>query len=1178
MKFIDWTRFLPVCVAICAAPSAAQDPIRRWDFEEGRWNLAKNSAPVFPGRLGRHGGPLGSLFIPSISAYGQDMDDQMRNGYEPREPNAIQPEWTDGRAPGFVALRLGTRTDGPYGSGLTGDEFTNGFTFTGWVRLRSGVDGGAAVLHMGDAWKSGFIILAEVRKWCPHGRLAARFAALDEEGKPRPIAIYSKSFEPDVWHFFAVAWDGAALRIDIDGATAAETNGLKRCFPPIAYSRSYANASAFFEEASNVSRNRFSVGGKSSLPLDVDEIAVFDRALSPEELVAVRGADAAGTPEEQKSAAAAQEARRARTARCKLEIPRDTGGYFRIGEAIPATVSVPEDCAADGPFTAEFRLWELGETGKRGDLEIATALDKGEAVSRPPEEFGDLEIATPLVRSRTFAAGEVVREDFAPPRCGVYYLDMEIRDRNGAVVKRCKEPWCIGVVPPRPATIDSPYGYWATEDSFSHDSNLRRLACYANNLDITTNQVRIFREKQRISDSELRLFAWLSIRSTKEMALSEEQMEKQRKEIWPKQIALMKKLGVKEFEVTSEQNNSCSPEAYAQQLKELIPMVKAEIPDAVFYPAGASPGNGVEWTEKVLANGCAEIVDGVSFHPYTGTPLASWHKGYGGTKFRDMAAAAIPGKPIYCTEVGEHCLPRVQGRPMTADEANRGPYPSPQGTPPHWATYMPLYTEADAAAISCHTVLLTLAVGYEFAVQCQHAMLGALPSLVSVARTALSGQVLNHIDGHPQMLPTASMQSAAILVRRKDGSRVVAVFGTADEPISFLAEPGRKFRTMDLYGNYGEIETPADGLLTLVARLAPTYLFDVPEDFAPVSPVRIEAPETLGKDGVMDATVCVTNLFGTPLAGGLGVSIAPDRGAAVAPQTTVLSLAPGEATNVAVRVDGAALKRGDYTLRAELDRGGDVAPLVAEMMFRFEGVEQALPLLSGDFPLDGDAGKWLGVHALVSDVEADVSLGKPDPARPWDPQWTGPDDLSLKVRAGWTQSGEVRFLLEVTDDAFLPAPPEKAGQPWLWDCLELFVDTRTHGMLGSAKRTAGADQILVVPDGASWGHGLPARDAAPSVPCTVIYPTGDDRRVDVECVGRRTGTGWLVEGCIVPRGTCALSFGPGARLALDFLVDDCDTPETPRKAAMAIHGHVGNNSDPSAWGRYRLVKQIMNCQ
>ena len=59
--------YFAVAVAAATAFAALADaptPIRRWDFEEGRWHLAKNSAPVFPGRLGPSGGPLGSLIIP----------------------------------------------------------------------------------------------------------------------------------------------------------------------------------------------------------------------------------------------------------------------------------------------------------------------------------------------------------------------------------------------------------------------------------------------------------------------------------------------------------------------------------------------------------------------------------------------------------------------------------------------------------------------------------------------------------------------------------------------------------------------------------------------------------------------------------------------------------------------------------------------------------------------------------------------------------------------------------------------------------------------------------------------------------------------------------------------------------------------------------------------------------
>lgn len=1124
-----------VALFACAQSAVGGDVdglIRRWDFEEGRWNLAKNSAPVFPGRIGPHGGPLGSLVIPSITAYGVDYD-----AYEPRQPDAIQPSWTKGRRAGLNALCLGTRSSGAFGSGISGEEFAKGFTFAGWVRPHTSGDGfySVTLLKMGDAWNCGFAVRATAAKWCPDGMLTVRFAMpKGADGKVRFVDVAAPGFKAGAWHFFAIAWDGRTVRIEIDGRVAATSDGLTEVFAPIAFPRTWTGMQPFFEDCVH---GRFTVGGeKPTAVVDVDEIQVYDRALTSDDLRKAMGPAAEGTTEEQIAEARRQDVARARAERMTLEIPRSTGGYFRIGEDITATASVPKDIGVSGSLTAKFSL---------------TTLDGKEMASR----------------SRRLAAGETVQETFRPPRCGVYYLDMEICDADGQVVKGYDEPWCIGVVPPKPKTLNSPFGYWATEDAFSHDSNLRRLACYfgANEKtteggdgwkgsEHTTRQHRIFTEKQGLGDS-VRCFSWLTIENTKAKELAPDRLARLREVVWPREIALMKRLGVKEFEFSSEQNHGISPEAYVQQLRALVPMVRREIPDAILYPAGATPV-GVDWTEKVLALGGKDLVDGVSIHPYTADPIKDYHHGYVGTKLRDAVRRVAPNLPLYSTENGVCSLPRVQGRPMTREEADRAPYPVFAGSPRYYQTSMPVYTEAETAAMSCHAALMTLATGFRTYVQCQHSMWGALPSLVSVARTALSGQVLNGMCATPRALPLPSLRSAAVLVERRDGSAVLAVFGTADEPVSFMFRPNEPFRTMDVYGNFGEIRADADGFMTLTARLAPTYVFGVPHDVSPVTPLRIDIPDALPSDGMLTGTLCVTNPFPKALAGTLKVQ--DIRGATVTLGENEVNLASGQSSGIAVRIDGRGLKRGDSTLRVDLVRG-DGSALSAERIFHSAGVMQSLPRFPANMPLDGDEAKWEGVPALVSDSEGDVSIGKPDKARPWAPQWTGADDLAVRVQSAWTEDGTIRFLLNVTDDVLMPAPKEKAGEAFRWDCLELFVDTRMRHMFGAFRKTPGADQILVVPE---------VGDVAK--PCSVYYPGGDARHVDVTCVGRRTRSGYLIEGSIVPRKECALPIRAGERVAMDFLVDDRDALDVPRKSAIAIHGHAGNNNDIPAWGRYRF--------
>ena len=56
-------------------------------------------------------------------------------------------------------------------------------------------------------------------------------------------------------------------------------------------------------------------------------------------------------------------------------------------------------------------------------------------------------------------------------------------------------------------------------------------------------------------------------------------------------------------------------------------------------------------------------------------------------------------------------------------------------------------------------------------------------------------------------------------------------------------------------------------------------------------------------------------------------------------------------------------------------------------------------------------------------------------------------------------------------------------------------------------------------------------------------------------------------GTVKLRLLLAAAVAVSGALALDFLVDDRESLEIPRKAAMAIHGHLGDSNDIPAWGR-----------
>lgn len=1104
--------------------------VRYYTFEEGRWYTVANEAPVFPGECSMDGGPLGSFTVKSTSVYGIDFD---RYDVEMKgTASAVQPRWTRGRLPGKSALSLGTRGDTTYRSGLTGDEFTNGWGFVLWAKVDSLTrattwTGEAPLLTLGDAHGSGFSLAcrkADAASACVDVRL--RLAFPFREGKPDVLTLDAQGFTTSAWHCVAATWDGHAVRLYLDGELCAERGDVLQPFAPVKFPCTWSGDSPFDE---SIVRNCFRLGGgRPQALVTIDELAVFARAPTEDELkVFLKAPAAPPAPEHDMEGVS-------------FSIPRDSNGYFRIGESVPVV--------CDATHCPDVR------PGFRLRVQVETLA--GRAVS---------ESEVPLVDGRAVT-------DVAFPACGVYYVSLALLDAEGRVVKSPDEPYPVGIVPPAPKTLDSPFALWATEDSFHYDMNVRRIFLWYpwskdadcsmtlekwTYLSTFRRQIRLFREKQKLGD-QLRLFMCFTLKRGQRKSFSEAE-RKVLRHGFELQVAAAKAAGIREFEVTSEINKHLSPEGYVEQLKILVPIIRREIPDTRIYPPGATP-DAIPYIAKLLDLGAGELVDGVSLHAYNGSPIWNYHWKSLGKKLIEVCRAhTTDGKalPIYNTESGVFCLPRVKGRPMTRDVASRTRMTrtsSPSGYR-GWCTSMLIVPEEEAAALQCMAAMMDFATGFRLYCKCQHGLRGAVPNLQGVAMTALSGQVLNHAELPPRVLALPTLESAALVFDRptEPERRVLAAFSDKPARLSFRVAPQTAFRTMDMYGNFGRLASDAQGVLTLDLRaLAPAYVFGVPDDIVALAPLSIDFPAEVPDDGRAAGTVSVTNPFASRLRGAL--SVRPIPGCAVTLDESAIDLAPGEKVRIPFSFVGARLRRKSYSLRIDLD-----SRVSAERVFTSKGVVSAVPAASAHFPLDGEVAKWRRHPAEVADDAESLSLGKPNPAEPWVPQWTDSKDLSLSLRTAYRRGESIRFLLEVTDDRLVVAPSSDSGRPFLYDCVELFVDTRGGRRLGKPV-DVGADQVIVVPEASERAR-----------PCKVWYPRKDDRLVDVTCVGRRTRRGYLVEGEIRPRKESAFRVLPGSQLRLDVLVDDCDDASRPRKSAMALHGSVENMSRADDWGRYELV-------
>ena len=157
----------------------------------------------------------------------------------------------------------------------------------------------------------------------------------------------------------------------------------------------------------------------------------------------------------------------------------------------------------------------------------------------------------------------------------------------------------------------------------------------------------------------------------------------------------------------------------------------------------------------------------------------------------------------------------------------------------------------------------------------------------------------------------------------------------------------------------------------------------------------------------------------------------------------------------------------------------------------------------------------------------------------------------------WQEGGSIFLRIDVTDDVPMPAPKEKLGLCFQYDCIELFIDERGLGQRNDLVEK-GVEQVLVVPN-----------TAKVAAPCDFWYG-GKNPTTHAEFVGGATPTGYWIEGKLTPEPGTSFRIKAGTQFAFEVMVDDRDNEDVPRKVIMALHGDAANVTLPSKWGRYQL--------
>ena len=1097
-----------------------QDPslVRLYLFDEGKGLAAANSANVA-------GDKKGNLTLLSNSPYGMSREENA--GWSSGLFQTF-PEWTEGRWPGKSALRNGLARTCVVRSQFNGTK-SGIFTLAAWVRAH---DGPCLLFSIGGG-KVGWGISYQAT--FPDGQVGFGFVT------PTGTEIVTASpFNPGIWHQLVCLWDGKMLKIYIDGAQKTE----KPCagpYIPLPMSVSWG------EDMLEMDTKGLHIGGggAGNGRFDVDELAIFDRVLSADE---VRSHYEAGNPvttaAEQKALLATSLAAEKAIGSISMDIPKETYGFFQRGVKIPAKISIPASAGLNGTFTAHFLL---------RDLRNSVVVEETRELTASPDKEATATI------------------ELAPALCGIYFLDMWLADSAGKTVKKLREEYGIAITvplpPPDKIPLSSPLCAFNITGNFYEnrflgfgvDRWIRGSEAYKRFGEVDPKVFGADMDFEKKSGRKVMFClhvdmpAWAERAPGKKFVLRDMNIFAD----YCKQMVRLYKDMVVGWEIENEPNggNLMTPEEYVAMLKVAYKAIKEEDPKAVVV--GLSGVDHLNWNEAVFKAGGAKDFDILSFHNYGGPQIGIEKINEQLLKYRGERV------PIWNTESGVHPVVRVDGRPMAEDvflrrfgaKMNQSP-----GKAPWMSADMAVLLEHDAACLQVNSILSDLAAGCQ-----KYFMLNGAshytpidntcdgqPTEVGPAVAALASVLIP--SRSVEKLPLSSSSDAGAIITQDGGRRIAALSSDETPTLSFRVNRSGQFEGMDLLGNPLSWTVSAGNILNIKLGRAPVYVFDVPKGFEQVQFLKVKAASVLPENGILEGELTLLNPLDKPLAVTLKGTAPKGATIEVADQ---IELKAGESKTVTFRLDGQKLGRRTFELAFELFDGTSQLGKLSHA-FASEGTINKIPELPAKAAL-ADGTWWKSVEPVVCNEVDHVVQGKPIVAFPWAPHWGGPKDLSYTTRMAWQEDGSIFLRIEVTDDVVMPAPKEKHGMCFQYDCIELFVDERGLGQRNDLLEK-GVEQVLVIPNAAKT-----------VAPCDFWYGYARAKpTTHAEFVGGATPTGYWVEGKLTPEPGTPFRVKAGTQFAFEVNVDDRDSEDIPRKVIMALHGDAISGTQPSKWGRYQL--------
>jgi len=957
---------------------------------------------------------------------------------------------------------------------------------------------------------------------------------------------------PKVWHQLICQWDGKTMRVFLDGKIVGEN-----IFEGPAPEQPNLTDNPYAEFDPRYQVGGLSIGGASSLDkvepvlFDLDELAIFERALSPDEVLACYNAGRPDKSQEKQDFAAFEKANKDKGL-VKMQIPLETMGYFQRGKLIPATVSVLPGSSLSGKFTAHFLLRD-----ENNDV----LFDKAEDFSCGNSDGGSVTV------------------NFAPEKCGVYFLDMWLSNSKDEIVKKLPEEFGIGITVPLPniseIPLSSPLAVHAAYEARFLGVRINRdiLWPLAKKGSKQPKEIDYERIEKRIAEtvpdnSDLKLLYTIYLSYPGEKAKGKRALPKdinQWKE-YCRELTKRFKHKVYAWEIGNEPNaggvvNGFSPEEYVEFLKASYEAIKSEDPNAIIVGGVGCPGF-VSWNERIFKAGAGKYLDVVSIHNYGIDPIFRYHKFNRVRKVVEQVKKYCDKDvAVWNSESGWMSVPRKDNRPMKENElfayAGNSLRFGENGKPLYWS-FLPAMMEYDAACMQMQAILVDLGAGCKksFKIHSPSEYTTAYntttgqPSLMGVAMAAMSSVLMSSRE--IEFMPLASQSDAAVLIKQKNGRRDLALFSDDETTIVFKCPGVERILGMDVFGNPLMWDTDNEQRLILHINSEPLYLMNIPDGFVQVPSVTFGSlPEKIGTDGIMAGELSVMNPFDRTINVTLKANTPGDTKMIFSPNLTIR---PNETIKTPFKFIGNELDKGAHIFSISAYEG---SMLLGKASHNFEssGTLHKVALLSDSFML-GDGKWWQAATPIKRNAEYSLLKGNPIPGVPWVPQWRGEDDLSFTIKQAWVKNKGLFVRVEVKDNILMPAPSDKRNLAFQYDCVELFFDGR---MLSGDRYDSQLkpEQMIVIPN--------PNEEVAK---CDFWFPSKKPT-ISAEFIGGRTADGYWIEGMIAPLANMETININRAAYSFDLMIDDMDKAGNMRKAIMSLH-RKGTREDWTHWGIYGI--------